>query len=347
MHYHDTQSRTRAPVSSVPVAITLTKWLLLCAAACFGSIFAYNTLSPISVVLAAIVAVAVIGLNFAESYLVRFAVASWRFGFERLGFLAAAGALMIACYSLMAGYNVVESYLVKNQNSSLATDYDIAAAQQRIKAAKSESLNSFDFGNSQADFYATSAAENEKIAALLRGKSASSSSVNPSTAAGLISLALEVAIIGLTAFIELFIRPTPLPALVKFNDKLVDWGLNDEALQNLEIETSPSAGTVALPRHDEKPPERVRTQSGGLEVVLVDAYETWLKAVLAKEVKPTVKDSKSYLRSEHGYKIEDAQEKAVEYLDRAYNLGFLDLNDQKGAFSSQYVLANQKLLGVG
>ena len=347
MHYHDTQSRTRAPVSSVPVAITLTKWLLLCAAASFGSTFAYNTLSPISVVLAVIVAVAVIGLNFAESYLVRFAVASWRFGFKHLGFLAAAGALMIACYSLVAGYNVVESYLIKNQNSSLATDYDIAAAKQRIEAAKAESLNSFDFANSQSDFYVTSAAENEKIAALLRGKSASSSSVSPSTTAGLISLALEVAIIGLTAFIELFIRPTPLPALVKFNDKLVDWGLNDETLQNLEIEISPSAGTVALPRDDEKPPERERSRAGGVEVALADAYEVWLKAVLSEEIKPTLNSSKAYLRSEHGYKIEDAQEKASEYLELAYNRGYLDLNDEKDAFSSQYVLADQKLLGVG
>ena len=347
MHYHDTQSRTPAPVSSLPVVITLTKWLLLIAAASFGSIFAYNILSPISVLLAAIVAVAVIGLNFAESYLVRFAVASWRFGFERLGFLAAAGALMIACYSLMAGYNVVESYLVKNQNSALATDYDIAAARQRIEAAKSESMSVFNFGSSQADFYATSAAENEKIAALLRGKSTTSSSVNPSTLAGLVALAIEASIIGLTAFIELFIRPTPLPALVKFNDKLVDWGLNDETLQNLEINTSPSAGTVALPRHDEKPPERERTREGGVEVVVVDVYETWLKAVLSKEIKPTLNSSKSYLRSEHGYKIEAAQETAAEYLDRAYNLGYLDLNDQKDAFSSQYVLANQKLLGVG
>ena len=60
----------------VPVAATATKWLLLACAATFGSIFAFNTLSPISVLLGIIVAIAVIGLNFAESYLVRFSVAA-------------------------------------------------------------------------------------------------------------------------------------------------------------------------------------------------------------------------------------------------------------------------------
>lgn len=340
-HYH----------SAVPLAVTVTQWLLLCTAATFGSIFAFNTLSSISVVLAAIVAVAVIGLNFAESYLIRFAVASYRFGFSRLALLSTVGGLLIASYSIMAGFNVVESYLVKNQQSALATDYDIAAAKQRISAAKSEALNSFDFQNRQSDYLKKSAAENENIASLLRNKPVNNSSVAPSTAATFISVALEVAIIGLTAFIELFLKPTPLPALVKFNDKLVEWSLNDSQLQNLEITASPSAGTVGLPQHDKNHPERGRTRAGGVEVVEVemveDHFQQWVKLINQQAIKPTVKATKQYLRSECNQSMEVAQVTAQEYLERGYNLGYLDENDNKGAFASQYVLANKKLLEQG
>lgn len=352
MQNHGINSRTRThtenatPHNPVPLLATVTKWLLLACAATFGSIFAYNTLSPISALLAAIVAVSVVGLNFAEGYLVRFAIAGWRFGFTKLALLSALGVLLISSYSLLAGYNVVESYLSKNQQNALATDYDIAAAKQRIQAAKSAALNSFDFKNAQADYMKTAAAENERIAALLREKPAINSSVSPATAATLVALALEAGIIFLTAFIELFLRPTPLPALVKFNDKLVDWGLDGEQLQNLKISTPPSPGTVALP-DTKNPPEPERSRAGAVEVLPEFVFDEWLKAVLSQQVKPTLNSSKKYLRSEHGYKIEYAQEQASEYLERAYNLGYLDLNDKTDAFSSQYVLSNQKLLGQG
>lgn len=334
----------------LPFPIAATKFGLLVAAASFGSIFAYNTLSPISTVLAIIVAAAVIGLNFAESYLVQYAVAAWRFGFKKMSLIAAAGALVIAGYSIMAGSNVIESYLQQNQNSSLATDYDIAAAKQRIQVARSEALNSLDFGNAQTEYMKANAAESEKIAALLRQKPVTSSSVNPSTMATIVAVAIELGVILLTAYIETFIRPTPLPALIKFNDKLVEWGLNDDNLKNFEISASPSLGTVALPSERENRPERVRTQAGGLEVVPADAFEEWLYAVRTEEIKPTVGDAKTYLRSVHAYKIEYAQEKAIEYLEQAFNQGFLALNDKGGVAQSKYVLAsksNQNLLGVG
>lgn len=337
--------------SPIPIAINITQWMLLCTAATFGSIFAFNTLSPISTILGLIVAVAIIGLNFAESYLVRFAIASWRFGFDRLGLLSTLGALMIAAYSIMAGFNVVESYLIKNSQSALATDYDIAAAKQRIQAAKSEALNSFDFGRAQSDYQNKAAAENEKIAALLREKPANISSVAPSTAATFISVALEVAIIGLTAFIELFLKPTPLPALVRFNDKLVEWSLNDSQLQNLEITASPSAGTVGLPDDSKNHPSPCTSTLGGVEEVQIemveDHFKQWVNLITQKALKPTVKATKQYLRSECGQSMEVAQVTAQEYLERGYNQGYLDINDKKGAFEPQYVLADQKLLGQG
>lgn len=330
--------------SPIPLAATLTKWLLLCAAATFGALFAYNVLSPISPALGGLVAIAVIGLNFAEGYLVRFAVAGWRFGFGRVALLSLVGAVFISAYSLLAGYNVIESYLVRNQNAALATDYDIAAAQQRIKAAQMERFTSISAGS---DFLETSARENENIAALLRNKPANMSSVSPGTAATFVAIALEAAIIGLTAFIELFLKPTPLPALVKFNDKLVDWGLSQEPLQNLNISASPSPGTVDLPRQRQNRPELVRTTAGALRDDMPDVFKDWLKAALDKQLKLTVKDGKKYLIHAHGFKIEDAQKAAPEYLDRAYNMGYLDDNENTSVGQPKYVLANQKRLGQG
>ncbi|MGB0468957.1 MAG: hypothetical protein ACPGF7_15725 [Pontibacterium sp.] len=333
--------------SPIPVAATVTQWLLLCVAAAFGSIFIYNTLAPISVVLALIVAVAVIGLNFAEGYLVRFAIASWRFGFNRLALLSSVLVMAISAYSLVAGYNVVESYLLKNQQSALATDYDIAAARQRIRAAKSEALSSFDFGNAQANYMKSAAAENEKIAALLRNKPVNATTADPSTAATFVAIAIEAAIIGLTAFIELFLRPTPLPALVKFNDKLVEWGLNDEEVKNLTITASPAPGTVGLPKAAQNPPELVRVTAGAVHDAMPDVFNHWLKAAQSSQVKLTVKDSKRYLIHAHHFKIEDAQKAAGEYLERGYNLGYLDENPDTSVGKPKYVLANQNLLGVG
>ena len=333
--------------SPIPLAATVTQWLLLCVAAAFGSIFIYNTLSPISVVLAVIVAVAVIGLNFAEGYLVRFAIASWRFGFNRLALLSSVLVMAISAYSLVAGYNVVESYLLKNQQSALATDYDIAAAKQRISAAKSEALSSFDFGNAQANYMKSAAAENEKIAALLRNKPVNATTADPSTAATFVAIAIEAAIIGLTAFIELFLRPTPLPALVKFNDKLVEWGLDDEEVKNLTITASPAPGTVGLPKTAQNPPELVRVMAGAVHDAMPDVFNHWLKAAQSNQVKLTVKDSKRYLIHAHHFKIEDAQKAAGDYLERGYNLGYLDENPDTSVGKPKYVLANQNLLGVG
>lgn len=352
MHQHDSKL----------FAANFTKWLLLCAAGGFGSLFAYNILSPISPLLGALAAVVVIGFNFADSYLIRFAVAGWRFGFNRLALVSGLGVLLIAVYSFTAGSNVIESLLVKNQQTALATDFDIRAAQQRIEAAKSQGLqaqmearqndrwgyiNSPEFINAQTNVLNATAAENEKIAALLRNKTAISSSVAPETVGTIIALALEAAIIGLVGFIELFLKPTPLPALIKFNDKLVDWNLNNDNLQNLNIIASPSHGTVALPQPTATPLPRVRTQEGGSVHVQNDLFPTWLELVLSENLKPTVKESKAYLRSKHGLKMEDAQLKANEYLERAYNLGYLDDNDEKGTFTAQYKLAQPKLLEQG
>lgn len=346
------------------VAVMVTKWLLLAAAAGFGSLFAYNILSPVSPILGVLAAVVVVGFNFADGYLIRFAVAGWRFGFNRLAFGAGLGVLLIAVYSFTAGSNVIESLLVKNQQVALATEYDIKAAQQRIDAARTQAVqarlqarekdhygytNSLEYINAQTQALSTTAAENERIATLLRNKNAVSNSIDPATVGLIIALALEAAIIGLVAFIELFLKPTPLPALIKFNDKLVDWGFNNTNLQNLNITASPSQGTVALPEPSGMavvtPLPRVRTREGGGAQVQHDRFGEWVELLLSEQIKPTVKECKEYLRKQYHFKMEDAQVAANEYLERAYNLGYLDFNDEKGAFASQYKLAHKRLVG--
>ena len=341
-----------AIITSPPLSMAdITKWFLMCAAATFGAIFAWNIISPVSVFLAVIVAVSVVGLNFAEGYLTRFCVAAWRFGFDKVAIVSACGVLLIMSYSILAGSSVIQSHLIKNQQSGQATDFEIKAAQQRIQAAKEDSFNSMDFGNRQSTFLNASAIENEKIAALLRNKPANNTSVKPSTAATLVAVAIEIAIIGLAAFTEVFQRPTPLPAVIKFEDKLVQWGLNSDQLQNLEITASPSAGTVGLKKANLDPPApRTYMEKTTVQVhAKIDEKhaQKWLELIAKKEIKPTKTAAKNYLIKMHKVRMEDAQDQAPELLERGYNLGLLEENPKKGVGQAEFVFADQKKLGQG
>jgi hypothetical protein len=89
MHQHDSKI----------FAAKFTKWLLLCAAAGFGSLFAYNVLSPIHPILGLVAALVVVGFNFAEGFLIRFAIAGWRFGFNRLALVSGLGVLLVGVAS--------------------------------------------------------------------------------------------------------------------------------------------------------------------------------------------------------------------------------------------------------
>ena len=60
----------------------------------------------------------------------------------------------------------------------------------------------------------------------------------------IVSLALESAIIGVGFFEELFIRPTPLPAIVNFMNKSLDWDANTITQRGLQVDISPSPGAV-------------------------------------------------------------------------------------------------------
>lgn len=60
----------------------------------------------------------------------------------------------------------------------------------------------------------------------------------------IVSLALESAIVGVGFFEELFIKPTPLPGLVKFANKALDWNASTITQRGLQVDVSPSPGTV-------------------------------------------------------------------------------------------------------
>lgn len=60
----------------------------------------------------------------------------------------------------------------------------------------------------------------------------------------IVSLALESAIIGVGFFEELFIKPTPLPAIVSFMNKALDWDANTITQKGLQVDISPSPGSV-------------------------------------------------------------------------------------------------------
>ena len=60
----------------------------------------------------------------------------------------------------------------------------------------------------------------------------------------IVSLALESAIIGVGFFEELFIKPTPLPAIVSFMNKALDWDANSITQRGLQVDISPSPGAV-------------------------------------------------------------------------------------------------------
>lgn len=60
----------------------------------------------------------------------------------------------------------------------------------------------------------------------------------------IVSLALESAIVGVGFFEELFIKPTPLPAIVNFMNKSLDWDANTITQRGLQVDISPSPGAV-------------------------------------------------------------------------------------------------------
>lgn len=240
---------------------------LLFAAGLMGSLFAFNLFSGVHPILGYLVGAAVIIINFAESFLIRLAIAASRHGFRIASYIASFFVLIIMIYSITAGTNTFESAMSKNQDLQLAAQYEIAASQGNIEAAKAgvlketlkaqakdpyDYLNNPDIASAKQKALTYSAQENARIAEILKNKQPEfkGALLDKDAIAFIIALALEGSILGVVIFGELFNKPTPLPALIKFANKdNLDWNINPHHLNNLAIEKSPALGTVGLPHH--------------------------------------------------------------------------------------------------
>lgn len=245
--------------------LPLVKWPLLLASAGFNCFFTYNVFSAFNEVVAVFAAIVMGGVTLAEAFLVRLIIAAWRHRFTLIYRIAFALALPIFGYSLMAADSSFHAMLTKNQSAHLATQLELSASNDRIKRAEwqarqaeLESKKEKRYGAfysesiAIANAHSASITANEKTlqAHLLRDQAPE---INPnllgfSLAASMVglivSLALEGAIIGVGFFEELFVRPTPLPALIQFVNKTLDWQLSAEHQKPLQVEMSPSPAVL-------------------------------------------------------------------------------------------------------
>ncbi|MBK8453322.1 MAG: hypothetical protein WAQ53_10660 [Thiofilum sp.] len=372
--------------------------VLLLAAGLMGSLFAYGIFAPIWEPLGYLVGAMVIAFNFSEGFLIRLSIAAWRYGFQLVASLAALGVLMIMGYSLTAGASVIETFLGKNQDLQLAAQYKMAASQQHIEAAKADILtaqlkaraldqygylNNPDVAQAQAHAATIAAQENQRIAQVLETKTPefkAAFGMSRDAIAFLVALALEFSILGVVIFTELFGKPTPLPALVRFANKSLDWNVNPHHLHNLAIEKSPAPETIALPytapqvgfagalpyanpvqldpvQAPSNPVHRVTqgstraTPTQGINA-LHDAnlapndkqdelFDLWVMKLRAGELKPSTEQTRLFI-SEHKLAngIKLIAALADSWLNRAYNIGVLALNPIQKNGVSKYILAD-------
>ncbi|WP_020396612.1 hypothetical protein [Thiolinea disciformis] len=245
--------------------LPLIKWPLLLASAGFNCFFTYNVFSAFHEGVALFAAVVMGGVTLAEAFLVRLIIAAWRHRFTFIYRMALVLAIPLFGYSLMAADSSFHAMLNKNQSVHLATQLELSASNDRIKQAewqarqaeidarKENRLNTYYSESATlANANASGIAANEKRlqAQLLREQAPE---INPNllgfslaaSVVGLIvSLALEGAIIGVGFFEELFIRPTPLPALIQFMNKTLDWNISEAHQKPLQVEMSPSPSVL-------------------------------------------------------------------------------------------------------
>ncbi|MGB0848715.1 MAG: hypothetical protein ACPGSM_18425 [Thiolinea sp.] len=185
----------------------------------------------------------------------------------------------------------------------------------------------------------------------------------------IVSLALESAIVGVGFFEELFIRPTPLPGLVKFTNKALDWNAGTITQRGLQVDVSPSPGTVNFakgpslsnPFSDtgQKQTEPCAQGAGtargdraesitapdaqgqqGDTVTHEQAYQEWLALVRKGQVRPTIPPAKRWISERELVEgIRAIGELAGQWLDRAAGEGVLKPNPEGGQGKPKYVLA--------
>lgn len=373
--------------------LALVEKALLLAAGLMGSLFAYGIFAPIHPLLGYLVAAMVIAFNFAEGFLIRLSLAAWRYDFKAISMLSAVGVLIVMGYSLTAGSSVIETYLSKNQDLQLAAQYEIKASRDAIETAKTgilkaqmearekdpySYLNDPSIAQAQINASTISAQENQRIAQVLKEKTPefkAAFGMTRDAVAFMVALALEFSILGIVLFSEIFNKPTPLPALVKFANKQLDWNVNQNQLNNLSIEKSPAPDVVALPHnpsqvsfagtvpsaqprvetvpiHPVLSPQLPRAQGTQGVSALHDAnlatptrqdelFDLWVSKLKSGELKPSTEATRLFISQQKlatGIKLIAGL--ADSWLERAENIGVLKLTGL-GEGKPKYCLAGE------
>lgn len=228
-----------------------------------------------------------------------------------------------------------------------------------------------------ADAYQVSAEQKEKMASTIMDRPPVISptllglSLGIAAVGFIVSLALESAIIGVGFFEELFIKPTPLPALVSFRDKSLDWEVEDKPNQALHVDVSPSPGTISIGEKDVPdliPPlipsgETIEPQTPPVlsapPVPSGDAlqdgsdgsapsapsgdaqkhFNEWIELLQRGELNPTIKPTVRYLtRRVSTAGIEETEALAKVWLNDAKEKGVIIDNPKSGVGRALYVL---------
>lgn len=240
--------------------------LLLCAGA-MGSFFAYQLLSPISVILAVLAAVLVIFFNMAEGIILRSTVNSFRHNNILVGGIGVITVLMLMLYSITAGSSVIETFLNKHDDIKKYYQYEELASKQRIANAnagileaqlKAREQSPYDYLNNptiakaQANAALLSANEYSKMAQLMKDKAPDlkiAFGFDHESMAFIMALVLELSIIGVIIYQVLYVASDALLSAVRYENKTLDWNVNPHHTANLSLEQSPAPDVVALPDH--------------------------------------------------------------------------------------------------
>ena len=224
---------------------------------------------------------------------------------------------------------------------------------------------------------ATSASEKQRMADIIKDRPPEITptllgfSLGIAAVGFIVSLALESAIIGVGFFEELFIKPTPLPGLVKFTNKALDWNADSITQRGLQVDISPSPGTVNFagtgtlsspftsfgwdnknpdlkpsaegsPAKAEKPPEKppIQPSAEGSGSGFEPRYQEWKKLIESGQVNPTIKPATRWISERDLVKgIKGIEALAVEWLTRLEKEGGIKPNPEGGVGKPKYILA--------
>lgn len=188
----------------------------------------------------------------------------------------------------------------------------------------------------------------------------------------LMALVLELSIVGVVIYQVLYIANDALLSAVRYENKTIGWSVNANHTANLSLEQSPAPDVVALPYampqvsfggvipHVPNLPHvpdaqgskggtsgtTLRTDTLGTgDTSLAPqanqslAFNEWLEALEHGEIEPTTPPTKQFISERKLAKgIQLISAMANDWLERAFNLGVLELRQPQKAGLSKYVL---------